>query len=63
LLIDDYQRVVRYSKVLLEQTSISDVDRAKIYLTLGDAELHINGNYTTAEKLFLDAEQIALTYR
>ncbi|CAF3386466.1 unnamed protein product [Rotaria sp. Silwood2] len=60
LQMNDCQRVVRYSKTLLKQTSLTDVDRADIYLTLGDAELHINRDYTKAEKWFLDVQQIAL---
>ncbi|CAF3939977.1 unnamed protein product [Rotaria sp. Silwood1] len=56
----DYQRVVRYSKILLEQSSITDDDRVDIYLTLGDAELHINGDFIKAEKCFMDVQQIAL---
>lgn len=60
LMIDDYQRVLRYTQIILEQTSITDINRASIYITLGNAQLKINGNYDQAEKFYLDAEQIVL---
>lgn len=57
-IINDYQRLVRFNNILLEQSSITDDERASIYLQLGNAEVTMRGNYNEAEKLYSQAEQI-----
>ncbi|CAF3234448.1 unnamed protein product [Rotaria sp. Silwood2] len=57
--MNDYQSVVHHSETLLKKISLTRVERSQIYLALGQAELHINGDFNEAERCFLEIQKLA----